>query len=399
MHKAFFYQKNQVNQSLRTGVEWARQEFEKAHNRCGSVTIHVRNVSEDLTDETRYEAIVGPCLAAVARMLGARVSVQDNGTLTIGWDGKLFAPIPLATVPAAPFWDLGNNEPLLKLYESCRTRGSFESLYDGDLFWSQFLTAFSEVLEEKSAIAGFPTRLDVETDDELQRLIEKVRCGLCAQLECCESLILSESSQIDVEMYESVFLPSLSILMKSLGIHMSSASKKIQLAWGEEGVRREFLTRLYQQYKNQECCDFTLVGMDNEEIDASPLLLQRIKTLSNSNEIYCTDFSIETLKHVVEFIYLGEEGLQPKDIIANGVEQLGEILRFAELYSMPDLLIHCINLISLVAKRENLSWIEELLTTYSDIEQLKNLRTYWLGSKEFIWNTPLAKLSMTMEQL
>ena len=244
--------------------------------------------------------------------------------------------------------------------------------------------------------------------------------------DCTESYIIKECDVLDLKhcmkrqkshgnhVLEQWIIPCMEKLSESLGancikaytpnIHskFSYQPKEIlsfKIEWNRENQfvyrippksvpkRESPLETWHTMYQNQFLCDLTLIA-ENVEIKLHSLLLYTYggeifqKMLTNGFKesvdkvISLKEFSLNTVRAFIDFIYLGENALQPEVTCTNAYE-VSELLRLAHTYQIPSLVDHCANLLCLVTSAEDAEAIK-LLADKCEIEQLKKLYEHLL---------------------
>jgi len=141
-------------------------------------------------------------------------------------------------------------------------------------------------------------------------------------------------------------------------------------------TRDNFNTFLHSLYQKQELCDLTLVTKDGDiHMHLLPLfayggeMFQKMLTTpmkeSQEKVINFELFSKETVEAFVDFIYLGQGGLEAGSFLQKRPD-FYELLRMAHTYQVTPLIDHCTNLISLVAFQEDPQNIKDLAEYYNN---------------------------------
>lgn len=151
--------------------------------------------------------------------------------------------------------------------------------------------------------------------------------------------------------------------------------------------KMDLLESMYSIYEEQRFCDLSLVAGDGVLKAHSILLsvcgsevIQKMLTheMKESSEmtILFNEFSLKSLKAFVDFVYLGEKGLQPKSVLEKDVD-LYELFEMAHTYQFHTLIDCCTNLLSLFSSVKDKDKIYSLAKLY-DNEHLRKLYEYLL---------------------
>lgn len=219
-----------------------------------------------------------------------------------------------------------------------------------------------------------------------------------------ENWLAPSCPRIDQTWFLEAILPFLGDLCKLIGGELTQ-SRKLQKVRGDDCIgdreclildirwatsehfvhpiaplsipsRIEYSKAAYEFYRTQTLCDLTLAGSDGEiHAHIFPMLLhggECIKAMLTSpmkegstKKIEFSDFTVDVLKTYVDFVYLGEEALKPEAFFTSGVNVF-ELLRFAHTYGIKPLVDSCTNLISLIAKAEDVERLRELAIYYEN---------------------------------
>lgn len=123
-------------------------------------------------------------------------------------------------------------------------------------------------------------------------------------------------------------------------------------------------TKLYDLFLKHKFCDITLQAADGEvKIHATQLvskggaafaaMLTSDMREAEEGKIQIQNFSLETVRAFVDFLYLGKIG-------SKSIENLTELLHFAHMYEVPSLVNYCTNRISLIATVDDLQEIKDI---------------------------------------
>lgn len=159
-----------------------------------------------------------------------------------------------------------------------------------------------------------------------------------------------------------------------------------------EGQHR-LLKCLYSIFQNQDenFCDYSLKGKDGT-LKMPGLILytcgdEVIKTIidyiSKENRqkiINCEEFSLVTLKAFANFLFIGDDSLSIDSVIHEKID-LVELFEFADKFQLKALKDHCVNLITLCSRIDDLENIEILAHTYINESQIQQLFEYYKSSK------------------
>lgn len=147
--------------------------------------------------------------------------------------------------------------------------------------------------------------------------------------------------------------------------------------------REDLQQSMYSMYKKQILCDFTLKAKDGSlQVHAIPLftygdeMMQRMLTSSMKESIdktiLFTEFSLNTVKAFIDFIYLGEKGLEPQSFLVKEID-LDELFEMAQTYQVKSLIDCCTNLYSVFCSIEH----KEKIKTLADLYENKHLQTLY----------------------
>jgi hypothetical protein len=219
-----------------------------------------------------------------------------------------------------------------------------------------------------------------------------------------------------VKLYESWFIsfiqPSMPILCKSIGatcsnIHISQKIitgdpfnienknvKAFKIDWinGEHftypiepkrlSPRDDLQKSIYSMYEKHILCDLSIVAKDGiVKVHSIPLftyggdMIQKMLTCNMKESlekvVSFKEFSLNSVKAFVDFMYLGENGLKPESVSKNDVD-LYELFQMANTYQVQELIDCCTNLLSLFSSTEDVEKIKHLAEFYEN-EHLKEL--------------------------
>ena len=145
---------------------------------------------------------------------------------------------------------------------------------------------------------------------------------------------------------------------------------------------REDLSKLmYSQYEKNECCDLVLKAKDGEVQMHSAILsaygsgaFRKMINVgmkeSKEKTIHLADFSVNSVKVLVKFMYLGEDAIKPEDFEEE--VDLRELFVLAHTYGIESLITGVTNLFSYFATPDYVREIDELADTYGN-ERLQML--------------------------
>lgn len=144
---------------------------------------------------------------------------------------------------------------------------------------------------------------------------------------------------------------------------------------------------MHSMYENQILCDLSLVAKDGTvNVHSIPLftyggeMIQKMLTCNMKESlekvVHFNEFSLNSVKAFVDFIYLGEDGLEPESVLKRNVN-LCELFQMAHTYQVQTLIDCCTNLFSLFSSTKDIEKIKYLAELYEN-EHLKKLHEYLL---------------------
>lgn len=151
--------------------------------------------------------------------------------------------------------------------------------------------------------------------------------------------------------------------------------------------RDDLQKSMYSMYESQTLCDLSLIAKDGVvKVHSIPLftyggeMMQKMLTCNMKEfvekTIHFGEFSLNSVKAFVDFIYLGEKGLEPESFLKKDVD-LCELFQMAHTYQVKSLIDCCTNWFSLFSSTKDIEKIKYLADFYEN-EHLKNLYEYLL---------------------
>ena len=151
--------------------------------------------------------------------------------------------------------------------------------------------------------------------------------------------------------------------------------------------RNDLKKSMHSMYENQILCDLSLVAKDGAvNVHSIPLftyggeMIQKMLTCNMKESlekvVYFNEFSLNSVKAFVDFMYLGEDGLEPESVLKRDVD-LCELFHMAHTYQVQTLIDCCTNLFSLFSSTKDIEKIKYLAELYEN-EHLKKLHEYLL---------------------
>lgn len=142
-------------------------------------------------------------------------------------------------------------------------------------------------------------------------------------------------------------------------------------------------TKFYQLYLKGLFCDFSIVANDKSIISVHAIIFHItneniVSTLSSDSKedrIIHLDYSPTIIKAMVDFIYLGTEGITLKRVLDEKID-LNELFHLANLFADETLINHCTNLFDLLSTKDSLENLCLLVERY-DNNHLRQLVSYY----------------------
>ncbi|MFZ0565934.1 MAG: BTB/POZ domain-containing protein [Chlamydiales bacterium] len=148
------------------------------------------------------------------------------------------------------------------------------------------------------------------------------------------------------------------------------------------------LKAMYSRYQDQTLCDVSIFTKEGIlKVHSAPLceyggkmvkemILQQEPT---EKEIRFDEFSLKCVKAFIDFVYLGEKGLEPKSVRERDVD-VYELLKMAYTYQVQPLIDCCTNLISLSASVNDLEKVKSYADSYKNGHLLELSEFFQLGA-------------------